>query len=123
MPLALGERTEELVRVVFFAVVTLKATLVGECFLLARKDRTYKGSLMSILMPSKIELVKDFSIKMKISYLSSDGCKNDFSEHCGLLQVNSPLPLPVSFIAEYESPCVDTAVRAREEPDGHYNSW
>jgi hypothetical protein len=52
VPFALGERTEELGRIVFLAVVTLKATLVGEGFLLTCTDRTCERSLVPILMPS-----------------------------------------------------------------------
>jgi len=77
VPFALGERTEELGRIVLLAVVTLKATLVGKGFLLTCTDRTCEGSLVSILMPSKKELIENFVGKLKMSYLSSDGCKND----------------------------------------------
>lgn len=57
-PFALGESTEELGRIVFLAVVTLKSTLVGEGFLFACMDRTCKGSLVPILMPSNKEINK-----------------------------------------------------------------
>jgi hypothetical protein len=58
VPFALGESTEELGRVVFLAVVTLKAALVGEGFLFACIDRTCEGSLVPILMPSKKDINK-----------------------------------------------------------------
>jgi hypothetical protein len=58
VPFALGESTEELGRIVFLAVVTLKATFVGEGFLFTCMDRTCEGSLVSILMSSKREINK-----------------------------------------------------------------
>jgi hypothetical protein len=58
VPFAFSERTEELGRIVFLADVTLKATFVGESFLLACMDKTCEGSLVPILMPSKILISK-----------------------------------------------------------------
>ena len=110
MPFALGERTEVLSRIVFLAVVTLKATLVGEGFLLACTDRTREGSLVPVLMPSKKDLVKSFVVKLKMPYLSSDGCKNDLFEHCGHLHFNPRLPIPVSFAVERNSTGIATTV-------------
>jgi len=50
---ALGERAEELGGIVFLAIVALKATLVGECFVLACVNRACERPLVSIFMPSK----------------------------------------------------------------------
>jgi hypothetical protein len=112
VPFALGERTEELGRIVFLAVVTLKATLVGEGFLFTCMDRTCEGSLVPILMPSKKGLIKGFVDKLKIPYLSSDGRKNDLFEHCGHLHFNPRLPDLVSFAVERDSFGIATAVWA-----------
>jgi hypothetical protein len=112
VPFALGERTEELGRAVFLAVVTLEATLVGEGLLLACTDRTCEGSLMPILMPSRKELVKSFVCKLKMPYLSSEGCKNDLFEHCSHLHFNPRLPESVRFAVERNSTGIATAVWA-----------
>lgn len=84
----------------FLAAVTLEAALVGERFFLAFMERACERSLVPILMPSKNYSVKTCAGRLKILYLSSDGCKNVFFEHCGHLHLNSRLPILVFFVVE-----------------------
>jgi hypothetical protein len=53
VPFALSKGTEEPRRMVSLAPVALKATLIGEPFLFACGDGTYKGSVVPIFMTSE----------------------------------------------------------------------